>query len=216
MSKVHSTKKCSFPGCEKPLESRGLCTGHANQSRRGRLLTPLAARKHRRKSSSYPELTCDEAACDNPLLCGSCHVFRYSKNTYGYGRFTINHKNHFVHRWVWELENGPIPAGMEIDHMCRNRACCNIDHLRLVTRAVNTLENSVSFSAINKAKTHCINGHPFNEENTRMYRGGRSCRTCAADYRRQLKESKQCSLSDAPNCQERFYVRPAFTRRNSG
>lgn len=36
------------------------------------------------------------------------------------------------HRWFWELSNGPIPSGMEIDHMCKNRRCCNIDHLQLL------------------------------------------------------------------------------------
>lgn len=59
-------------------------------------------------------------------------------NQDGYFRKQIKHPDGVVrpvmyHRWVWEQANGPIPNGYEIDHKCRNRACCNIDHLQLLT-----------------------------------------------------------------------------------
>jgi transcription elongation factor Elf1 len=67
---------------------------------------------------------------------------------------------------------------MVLDHICRNRACVNPGHLRVVTPKQNVLENSLGRTAINKCKTHCPKGHPFDDENT--FRAGtqRQCREC--------------------------------------
>lgn len=81
-----------------------------------------------------------------------------------------------VHRVVWELLVGPIPPGLQIDHLCRVRHCCNPDHLQLVTTAENLARSPI---ANGKGKTHCKRGHPLTGGNVR-YRpnGGRGCRTC--------------------------------------
>ena len=55
----------------------------------------------------------------------------------GYGKVRWQGKLLQAHRLVWESVNGPIPSGLVIDHLCRNRACCNVDHLRVVTTAEN-------------------------------------------------------------------------------
>ena len=129
-------------------------------------------------------LICDEAACPNPALTGRCHVFRGAIMGGGYGCIWVGQKSMLAHRVAWEQEVGPIPEGMEIDHQCRNRACCNVDHLRIVTHKINTTENSFSVGAINKVKTHCPAGHPYDEENTRINRAGsRVCRICHAESR---------------------------------
>ena len=60
-----------------------------------------------------------------------------------------------AHRVFWVRYREPIPEGMVLDHLCRNRICVNPEHLRVVTRAVNSTENSLSPTAINKGKTHC-------------------------------------------------------------
>ena len=97
----------------------------------------------------------------------------------GYGSVGLNGSTVLVHRYVWEQANGKIPEGLEIDHQCRNRACCNVKHLRAVTRQVNMTENSTTVSAFNKVKTHCPQGHAYDEGNTRISRKGtRVCRTC--------------------------------------
>lgn len=82
----------------------------------------------------------------------------------GYGRFTITRNtNVLVHRWMYEHHRGPIPEGLQIDHLCRNRACCNPEHLEPVTPVVN-----VHRGATNAAKTHCKHDHEFTEANTRI------------------------------------------------
>lgn len=95
---------------------------------------------------------------------------------HGYGR--KSRCNVSAHRLVWEKERGPIPPGLFIDHICRNRRCVNPNHLRPVTPRINSIENSVSPAAINAAKTHCCRGHEFTEENTAIICGVRQCRIC--------------------------------------
>ncbi|MEN9449735.1 MAG: hypothetical protein RJA83_349 [Pseudomonadota bacterium] len=99
---------------------------------------------------------------------------------YGYGRFSFKSKAFLAHRCSYYLFNGELLDSLVIDHMCMNKKCVNPDHLRQVTRTLNTLENSGSMSALNSKKTHCKRGHEFNEENTRYSaHGSRTCRKCA-------------------------------------
>jgi hypothetical protein len=87
-----------------------------------------------------------------------------------------------AHRWSYEALVGPIPPGLEIDHLCRVRNCVNPSHLEPVTKAVNILRGE-SMSARHARQTHCKSGHPFDAENTRMTTDGqRRCRTCDRQY----------------------------------
>lgn len=98
-----------------------------------------------------------------------------------------------AHRVAWELANAEeIPAGLYVDHMCRNRRCVNPDHLRVVTPRVNATENNVGPSAANAARTHCVNGHEFTLENTYVHGPGwRKCRTCLAARRRRYRSKEK-------------------------
>lgn len=139
---------------------------------------PLFLRQ--RPFGSPPRIVYDEVPCQVDGLKGPCHVFRGCKSRDGYGCVNNKGKTVLVHRYVWELANGPILGGLEVDHRCRNKACCNVDHLRVVTHRINTTENSKSLQAINAAKTHCIHGHPFSGDNLIIRSdGGRKCRECA-------------------------------------
>lgn len=96
-----------------------------------------------------------------------------------------------VHRIAYELSNGPIPEGLEIDHLCRNRACCNPAHLEAVTHAENN-RRSDSPSAVAARVTHCPKGHPYDEANTHRYRKphggwGRQCRRCNNERRNRYR-----------------------------
>lgn len=103
----------------------------------------------------------------------------------GYGRCHIEGKERRVHRYIFEKTNGPVPDGMELDHLCRVRHCVNPEHLEVVTSRVNILRGK-SLAALNAAKTHCKRGHEFNRANTIKRKGGRSraCRACLEEQRR--------------------------------
>lgn len=104
----------------------------------------------------------------------------------GYGQLSINGRKHYLHRIFYLLTYGPIGEGLQIDHLCRNRACCRPDHLEAVTCRENILRGQ-TIAAFHARKTHCIKGHPFASPNlyiSRYRRKGvlkttRTCRTCA-------------------------------------
>lgn len=107
-----------------------------------------------------------------------CWNWRNGKSLKGYGRAIIKRREYSAHRVSYEAFVGPIPAGLTIDHLCRNRACVNPEHLEPVSNETN-VARGVSFSARNAAKTHCDKGHAFTPENTRIRPSGwRECRAC--------------------------------------
>lgn len=83
-----------------------------------------------------------------------------------------------AHRWAYEHWVGPIEPGLDVDHLCNNGLCVRPDHLEAVTRREN-LKRSRNPVARNIDATHCLAGHEFSPENTRVdKRGHRSCRLC--------------------------------------
>lgn len=131
---------CDFDGCQHRPLGGPYCEGHRSQMRRGRLLRPLGLGKHPYGLC----VTCDETP-------NGCHVPRKKADPSGYVAVRVNRKVTVAHRWAWEQEHGSIPDGLVIDHICRNRACCNPAHLRAVTTRINAVENSIGISAKNLA-----------------------------------------------------------------
>lgn len=95
----------------------------------------------------------------------------------GYGRFGVGKKMMLAHRISYEMLVGPILDGLHIDHLCRNRLCVNPDHLQAVTHRENVLRGEAGM--IQRMRTECPYGHPYDEINTHWYQGRRYCRACA-------------------------------------
>lgn len=94
-----------------------------------------------------------------------CMVWRQYVEPSGYARYAHRGSLVRVHRIAYVDAHGPIPEGMTIDHLCRNRACVRPDHLEAVPNRVNVLRG-VGETAQNFRKTHCKRGHEFTPENT--------------------------------------------------
>lgn len=111
------------------------------------------------------------------------------RESFGYGRVEMDGRVLMVHRVVYERLRGPIPDGLCLDHLCRNRYCANPDHLEPVTQRENTLRG-VGVTARNARKTHCLNGHEFDYISPK--RGGRRCLTCNKAYEKKKHPGIHC------------------------
>lgn len=111
---------------------------------------------------------------------GDCWLFTGALERNGYARVRLGGagtKRALVHRVMYEQLVAEIPAGLVLDHLCRNRACVNPWHLEPVSNRVNVLRG-VSPAAVNASRGACINGHEFTPENTLTGGGRRQCREC--------------------------------------
>jgi len=117
-----------------------------------------------------------------------CWTFTgHTKN--GYGRICIGGSRiASTHRVVYEALVGRIPVGMEIDHLCRNRACCNPLHLEPVSHRENALRGARSQT--DHSITHCPRGHEYTPENVRLKNGWRVCRQCGRDDSRRRRQCR--------------------------
>lgn len=107
----------------------------------------------------------------------TCWLWTGSRNRHGYGRVSVEGRTIDAHRALWEMLNGPVPTGLELDHLCRVRACVNPDHLEPVTHAENMRRANLSHIG-------CRRGHAPTPENVYVSpQGRRNCRACTAELR---------------------------------
>lgn len=112
-----------------------------------------------------------------------CVVWTGAKS-HGYGYIRVGYRTVGVHRVMWEMFEGPIPDGLTLDHLCRNKLCANLSHLEPVTAGENAIR-AIAGLVNDPHKLFCVHGHPRTPENTRIKSTGRrSCWVCHYSRRR--------------------------------
>ena len=174
------TTQCSVEGCDRHggRLRRGMCRVHYDRLRtRGTIDLPTIV---------------DRLAAGVAAMPDGCIEWTGAVDRRGYGRLQRGSRGMGVvmtHRLAWELANGPIPEGAWVLHRCDNPPCCQTNptdaypegHLFLGTHADNMADMVAKGRQWNKQKTHCPQGHPYDEANTYVIPSrpnARYCRTC--------------------------------------
>ena len=120
-----------------------------------------------------------------------CWEWTANRSQDGYGRIKVSGRKVKAHRVSYELTYGPIPEGLQIDHLCRVRCCINPAHLEAVTSRENMRRGRGK-----SLKTHCIRGHEYTPENTYINpKGHRHCRTCLRHHSAAWRQAKKASAA---------------------
>jgi hypothetical protein len=149
----------------------------------------------------WPRPTIEQSFWERANKAEGCWLWSGSLNDDGYGIL----RRLSAHRYAYELLVGPIPDGMEIDHVCSVRKCVNPAHMEAVTHTENIRRSWVrgncenrrnTLAEMHKSKTHCPHGHALSGENLVFdtQSGARRCRICnnnkAARYKQRKKETR--------------------------
>ncbi len=178
-------RTCSVATCDEKHVGLGYCSKHWKRFRKsGSTAAPVTP-------------TAEERFWSKVDASGDCWEWT-AGGANGYGHFFLGKDSGSpsikmnAHRWAYQHLVGPIPDDFQLDHLCKNRACVNPDHLEPVPAAVNLSRSGARF--FNLQKTQCPRGHPYSGDNLiRQARGGRACRECMRacwrNYKRRVRGS---------------------------
>jgi hypothetical protein len=170
----------------------------------------------------------DRVDCSDVTACWMWPGAVYSPGC-GHISWQVNNQqfHRTVHRVVYEALVGPIPEGMDLDHLCHDpaichpdpasacphRRCCNPSHLEPVSRSVN-LRRGGTVAAERAARTHCPQGHPYDDANTYFdTKGRRVCRECSRAWNRDYASRNREKLrahNKAYRERRREWLRPYY------
>lgn len=180
--------KCSIENCDQPQVAKGLCNKHWKYKRKhGTPICPKPNPKFQDEQDRFWSYV-NKNGDIHPVLGTRCWLWTGASINTGYGMFRRSVKTDptspkiVAHRFSVEVTQGyPVPSTLEVDHLCKVRNCVNPEHLEAVTPKENKRRSS-SVSEINRRKTHCHRGHPYDVKNT-IYRSNgtstkRVCREC--------------------------------------
>ena len=137
-----------------------------------------------------PRLSKEERFRRRVIRLNHCWGWDGNHNWKGYAQFDRSG----AHRYAYELHVGPIPEGLQLDHLCRNRWCINPEHLEPVTNQENSRRGNTgkTVSGAARLRTHCRNGHELTPENTWKHgHGSRLCRICRAAWEKEYRLKKK-------------------------
>jgi hypothetical protein len=128
-----------------------------------------------------------------------CWLWGGALNRDGYGTIYVQgSKRKLAHRIIFESMRRPVPEGMHLDHLCRNRLCVNPDHLEIVSPRTNVLRGQ-GLTAVNARKTHCVQGHALTADNVwldkRKSHTARKCRICKAATIKRWRDTHKEQIS---------------------
>lgn len=185
-----TNRTCSIDGCDKPHERRGYCDSHAR-----RLMLygdPLGQSPMHLRGFTLSEKLLLNHAVDPD---SGCWRWTGAHSDKGYGDVRAHGNVTPVHRVAYELWVGPIPEGLHIDHVlargCVHRDCLNPAHLEAVTQQENIRRGNAGWNL--RIRTHCPQGHPYDEINSV---GARGCATCRRAQDAKRKRDKRRRLAD--------------------
>jgi len=163
-------RTCDIQGCERPHEAKGYCHAHYTSYKRTGV------------PPTRPVLDTDQARFWAKVTKSpDCWLWIGATASEGrYGAATLAGHVQPAHRVAYQLEVGEIPAGLDLDHLCRNTLCVRPDHLEPVTHRENVLRGD-SPSAINAVRIVCQRGHTI----TGQQPSGRLCLECRRENNRE-------------------------------
>lgn len=137
------------------------------------------------------------------MICGKCILWEGGRggSDQQYGILRVSGRRIYAHRDAYEKTKGPIPDGMTIDHLCRNKLCVNPDHLDVCTRRENSRR-----AAAQDGKKLC----PHGKRTERVGNGSGNCRECRKQY---LREYNRKRYAEDPEFRRRAKERSVESRR---
>lgn len=173
-----TTPLCSVEGCDRPSHTRGLCGMHAHRWQR-----------HGTTGTTRPGIT--ERFWAKVRLTPGCWFWVGAHHEDGYGQIRYQGRNWTANRVAWLLAYGPPPDELMVLHHCDEPSCVRIDHLYLGTNADNMRDRADRGRHASTLRTHCPQGHPYDEANTRIYNGRRTCIICNRENVRRYRSRQR-------------------------
>lgn len=170
----------------KAVRARDTCKCGSSKEKRA-LFCPDCNRKYHSLEASFWR------NCEPPMNESGCWEWSGKRRPAGYGVIWDGGKEKLAHRVSYELFEGVIPDGLDLDHLCRNRICVRPAHLEPVTRQENLLRGQ-TIPAKHAAKTACPQGHPYDAKDCR---GARICMTCKREHCRNTARKRRASQVEA-------------------